>query len=158
MVDEKIIYDKLDAYCIEKSVLKPQTIKQLCEIQEVIEEIIEIRKECIETYKKNRLSIHSIVSKANISRQTIYNNIVLKMYIEKSIEEDKNTDIYETVTTLKKQLREKDEIISKMVNRDAEIAIYKKENQELKEEILSLRETVKSQELVNIQLLQNLNF
>lgn len=60
------------------------------------------------------------------------------MYVKESL--------YETINNLKEEIKNRDEQIEKLVQRDANIAYYKAENQELSDEIESLKATIKSQE------------
>lgn len=64
------------------------------------------------------------------------------MYIEMYVKES----LYETINNLKEEIKNRDEQIEKLVQRDANIAYYKAENQELSDEIESLKATIKSQE------------
>ncbi len=59
---------------------------------------------------------------------------------------------YETIETLREEIRRKDEQIAGLVQRDATVSKCKAENLELTDEITSLRETIKSQEKLIRQL------
>ena len=89
---------------------------------------------------------------SRISRQTFYNNPIITAYIEAHIATNTATYPYETIETLREEILRKDELISAMVQRDATISKCKAENQELTDEIASLRETVMSQEELIRQL------
>lgn len=74
------------------------------------------------------------------------------MYIERYLAANTDASPYDTIETLRKEIRRKDEQIACLVQRDATISKCKSENRELTDEIVSLRETIKSQEELILKL------
>ena len=78
-------------------------------------------------------------------------------YIEAYIAANTSASPYETIETLREEIRRKDEQIAGLVQRDATVSKCKTENLELTDEIASLRETIKAQEELIRQLRGNPN-
>ena len=82
----------------------------------------------------------------------IPDNPIITAYIEKYLAANTDTNPYQTIETLRDEIRRKDEQIARLVQRDATISECKAKNQELMDEIASLRTTIKSQEELIQQL------
>ena len=98
-----------------------------------------------------------LAKESGIARQTFYNNPSISAYIEAYITTNTTASPYETIETLREEIRRKDEQIAGLVQRDATVSKCKAENLELTDEIASLRETIKSQEELIRQLKADLH-
>ena len=144
-VNEKIIKN-LKKFGLSTDDIKPNTIEYLVKVDDVLNKITTTRAEAIQTIKSEKVSINKVAKESGISRQTFYNNPIITSYVEKYIEIYVKASPYETINNLKEEIKNRDEQIEKLVQRDANIAYYKAENQELSDEIESLKATIKSQE------------
>ena len=126
--------------------IKPVTLKHLAKVDEVLAMMVETQENAIQEIKSNKISINRVAKESAIARQTFYNNPVITAYIEKYIETYVGTSPYETINSLREELKRKGEQIAGLVQRDATISKCKAENKALTDEIASLQATIKSQE------------
>lgn len=135
-LDEKIKY-RLYKINVNYDELKPTIKKYLDKIEFFITDI-EIRKNNLETelrdLTKNKPNLLSVSNGAKISRQTLYNNEILKNYIETASDDifvaNPNEKIIED---LQKKVASLNTIIEKLQIRDFESQILIQENQKLRE-------------------------
>ena len=144
-INEKIIKN-IKKFGLSSDDIKPNTMEYLIKVDDVLNKITTTRAEAIQTIKSEKVSINKVAKESGISRQTFYNNPIITSYVEKYIEIYVKESPYETINNLKEDIKNRDEQIEKLVQRDANIAYYKAENQELSDEIESLKATIKSQE------------
>ena len=144
-INEKIIKN-IKKFGLSSDDIKPNTMEYLIKVDDVLNKITTTRAEAIQTIKSEKVSINKVAKEIGISRQTFYNNPIITSYVEKYIEIYVKESPYETINNLKEEIKNRDEQIEKLVQRDANIAYYKAENQELSDEIESLKATIKSQE------------
>ena len=144
-VNEKIIKN-LKKFGLSSDDIKPNTMEYLIKVDDVLNKITTTRAEAIQTIKSEKASINKVAKESGISRQTFYNNPIITSYVEKYIEIYVKESPYETINNLKEEIKNRDEQIEKLVQRDANIAYYKAENKELSDEVESLKATIKSQE------------
>ena len=144
-INEKIIKN-IKKFGLSSDDIKPNTMEYLIKVDDVLNKITATRAEAIQTIKSEKVSINKVAKESGISRQTFYNNPIITSYVEKYIEIYVKESPYETINNLKEEIKNRDEQIEKLVQRDANIAYYKAENQELSDEIESLKATIKSQE------------
>ena len=86
----------------------------------------------------------SIANAVGITRKTIYNNDVLKDYIESAGKEYDSSYPTNGLANIREQLNESKEIINKMVRRDVDIENMKAEINMLHKEIQDYKSQVKS--------------
>lgn len=153
---ENQVLNNLKNYEIEIPT-KPQTLTYLCRIQETVNSLNVSREENIKLYKENKPSINQISSLSGISRQTFYNNPVVVEYTKRLIDSTLSDDVFFTIETLREEIRERDSLINKMVNRDANISLYEAKIKEMHEEITSLQQTIFSQSEAINELIKNKN-
>ena len=144
-INEKIIKN-IKKFGLSSDDIKPNTMEYLIKVDDVLNKITTTRAEAIQTIKSEKVSINKIAKESGISRQTFYNNPIITSYVEKYIEIYVKESPYETINNLKEEIKNRDEQIEKLVQRDANIAYYKAENKELSDEVESLKATIKSQE------------
>ncbi|AET66624.1 hypothetical protein Desor_0948 [Desulfosporosinus orientis DSM 765] len=166
MVDvlKESIENKLKEYGLPKfEDLRPNIQEHLLKIQNVINDIVETRKKCIDIYKQSNINVNSVVErvrsfqqenseKRNMSRQTIYNNReILETYILKYQEEVEKTDIFKQVAKemeiKNSEISGLNKIILQMRDRDLDEQIYlnkidqlERENKNLIDQIQKLNE------------------
>ncbi len=148
-VNERVM-ENLKAFGLDADI-KPITMKHLAKVDEVLASMVQAQTDAIQEIRNNKISINRVAKESGIARQTFYNNPIITAYIEAYIAANTTASPYETIEMLREEIRRKDEQIVGLVQRDATISKFKAENRELKDEIVSLRETIKSQET----LLQN---
>lgn len=132
--------------------IKPATLKHLAKVDEVLSMMIEAQENAIQEIKSNKISINRVAKESGIARQTFYNNPIITAYIEKYLETYVDASPYETIDSLREELKRKDEQIAGLVQRDATVSKCKAENKALTDEIASLQATIKSQEELIQQL------
>lgn len=141
---DEIIQDNLKEFGMFKEVGVKEK-EYLKKVQLAIDEILERNNELYQELKKNRLSISKITEISNISRQTLYNYPLVKEYVEKYIEiysEESDTAI---IQRLKEEIKEKNDIINKMVYRDAELIDALEKLKEHEKEIISLTSSLEAE-------------
>jgi|GEM_PF-2341958 hypothetical protein len=120
----------------------------LIEIENEISKRLNMQKNNYQQIKNNKISVSSIAKSVNISRKTIYNNQILKNYINYAEDIYNNNYAENKISQLEDKLTEQRIIIEKMVERDItienlnikvdqmknEIKTYKKENEILQSE------------------------
>lgn len=149
-VNERVMAN-LKAFDLDSDI-KPTTMKHLVKIDEVLATMVRKQADAVQEIKNNKISINRVAKESGIARQTFYNNPVITAYIEAYISANVPASPYETIETLREEIRRKDDQIAGLVQRDATISKCKAENQELTDEIASLRETIKSQDELIRQL------
>lgn len=118
--------------------------KYLTTIEETITEIFEIEQKARAMISKNVVSIQGVSKKANIARQTLYNNELLKEYITY------RASIFDNIDASKKDAAKDDEIkrlkdeITALHQRDVELMELKREVTELKKLLKEKEEIIKS--------------
>lgn len=150
---ESRIIDNLKTFEINCEI-KPNTMKHLIKIDSVLESLSKSQNDAIQELKNGKISINKISKETGISRQTFYNNPIIITYIENYISLKTVNNPYDIIEKLREEIRYKDKMIKSFVERDANISKYKAKNQELIEEVISLQETIKSQE----ELIHKLKF
>lgn len=121
-------------------------MKHLAKVDEVLEAMSQAQTNAIQEIKNNKISINRVAKESGIARQTFYNNPIITAYIERYLAANMEASPYETIETLREEIRRKDEQIAGLVQRDATISKCKAENKELTDEIASLQATIRSQE------------
>lgn len=112
--------------------LKKQTKKYVREIYLYKESILEDMDKSIENIKKSKITISGVAEQIDCSRTTIYQNSILKHYIE-LIEKDITTmNPYNEIQILQNEIEDLNEKLDNMKKRDAELLLLKKENNVLK--------------------------
>ena len=92
-------------------------------------------KELRESLKKNKLSLNVLAARTKIARQTIYNNDVLKVYVELTIKEFESVDLIAIEYRQKEEIRSLNDIIATMVVRDCAIEEQAIEIEQLKADL-----------------------
>lgn len=139
------VSDNLKSFGLNDDI-KPATLKHLAKVDEVLAMMVEAQENAVQEIKSNKISINRVAKESGIARQTFYNNPVITAYIEKYLETYVDVSPYETIDSLREELKRKDEQIAGLVQRDATVSKCKAENKALTDEVASLQATIKSQE------------
>lgn len=143
-MEEKEILDliktKLTNINYDYSILTPSQIKQLIKIETEVSKRISMQKDYLNNLKDIKINISSISNTVGIARKTIYNNDILKEYIEYSSELYENNFPNSDTSTLKEKLSEYKNIIDEMVKRDILLEDLKNEIDILQKELLLYKE------------------
>jgi len=121
---------------------KKRTQSYLYDIYNYKNIIIQEIKESSEKLGKQYFSISDVAEKIDCSRTTIYQNVILKEYIESINTELEAQNPYEQIQNLKEEISYLNKIIDKMKVRDTEILLLKKENKDLREQIVRNNENL----------------
>lgn len=134
------VLGKLEAQGYDVASLDGRTIAQLERIEAAIASESDAHRAAKAEMRAHMLTVDSISKVAGISRPTIYNKKVLKDYVSIRREEEKIFYEGERVEALRKQLKEGEEKINKMLRRDGELVIAYAEIERLKERVKRLEE------------------
>lgn len=133
---EAKITDFLNESSISYNTLKPKEKKHLINIEKSLTKVEERYSILIKELKDNKPSISSISDDAGISsRQTIYNNPVLKNYITDRINQILKGDVFFEIEYLKCKVKDLNEKVNAMVDRDIDTEILRYEVKQLKEQL-----------------------
>ncbi|EFG49901.1 hypothetical protein, partial [Aerococcus viridans] len=80
-------------------------------------------------------SIARISEVLNCSRTTIYNNLVIKEYIDKINEDFNKNNPYKKIEALEREVKDLNDKLDKMYQRDVELLLIQKENTEIKKRL-----------------------
>lgn len=163
-INEKI-KNQLEELNVNYEEQKNTVIKHLIKIESVLsdaENEYNSARETLAELDKNKLNLLSISKSTGISRQTLYNNPILKEYIEHACDtrfgnnpEDKTKD--EVIKQLQSKIESLSEIIDKLQVRDVENEILRHKNKELKNTITNLKNTAASNIAQKEEIMKELN-
>lgn len=149
-VNERVM-ENLMAFGLDTDI-KPAIMKHLAKVDGVLTSMVQEQNDAIQKIRSNKISINRVAKESGIARQTFYNNPIITAYIEAYIAANTTASPYGTIEMLREEIRMKDEQIAGLIQRDATVSKYKATNLELTNEIVSLSETIKSQEELIRQL------
>lgn len=119
-----------------------KTYQHLLMIDDVLQQMESRQSEAKKYLKKTLMSISSVAKAAGIARGTIYNNKVLRDYIESFAEDHSDAGIYDECERLQKNLDEANQEIELLVQRDVDAMMYAKKIKELEQENAALRKSI----------------
>lgn len=167
------IRHNLEEMGVQPDLVEPKLLKHLYKIEEVITQKFIIQEQINDAIIKNRPSINNIAIESKIARQTIYNNTILKEYIEYRINKYFNSDLGRKVEKLLERITELEDTVRKMMERDVglelmrnkisllekELQLSKQENYELLSKYNNLKQNKDSnlsrKDSSHISLVQN---
>jgi hypothetical protein len=143
----------LEKMNVSNELIEPKVKEHLYKIETTISEKLSMQEDVINQLKKSRPSINNIATESKIARQTIYNNELLKDYIEIRIEKYNQNDPIKRNEKLSERISELETTIKKMMERDVnielmrrkvslvenELKLLKRENRELHEKYNNLK-------------------
>lgn len=142
---EKELILKFDKMGIEYISLKPNIKNHLYKLELTLAQVNNQRINLINEYKKIKPSVLSVSTDAKIARQTLYNNKILKEYIEFSIKDFDAYDPFQEIDDLKNKVTLLNEQLDKMYQRDIEVEIMFNENKELKNKLKDVKRNLEVQ-------------
>lgn len=120
--------------------------KYLNRLKKIVE-ITETNKEkAIASFKDNTLSISKIAKEMGVSRQTLYNNSIIRECIEECISASVPNNIFEKNKELEAENIKQAQMIERMIKRDAELAFCKEKIKELEGQIVLLNKRIQFRE------------
>lgn len=132
---------------IDINKIEPNIMKHLINIETVFTDIFDTNNQLMTKLKENKPSILTISKKCNIARQTIYNNPLLKDYIELRLKQFNLLNVINTQNiNLSQRVTELEEMVIKMQARDVN-------EQLLKNKVSSLEDELKILKKQNLELL-----
>lgn len=91
--------------------------------------------ESLSELQDSYFSIARISEVLNCSRTTIYNNLVIKEYIDKINEDFNKNNPYKKIEALEREVKDLNDKLDKMYQRDVELLLIQKENTEIKKRL-----------------------
>lgn len=145
--NQDLIEKKISALLSESSInynnLKPKEKKHLINIENSLTKIEERYSLLIQELKYNKPSISSISEDAGISsRQTIYNNPVLKKYITDRISQISKQDVFHEIEYLKSKVQDLNKKVNNMIDRDIDTEILRHNVKNLKQQLKHREESI----------------
>lgn len=134
-IEAKVI-TSLSELSIDYNKLKPKEKKHLINIENVLTNTEALYLQLIQSLKNNKPSISSVSEGAGISsRQTIYNNPVLKDYITSRIDEITKLDPTNEIEHLKDKIQDLKTKLNLMIDRDIDTEILRHNVKHLKKQL-----------------------
>ena len=122
--------------------LTKHQLEQLIKVDNVIQLRLKINAEAWESIKKSKINIMSIAADLSIQRQTIYNNELIKKYIEQAQSKLIEPDDISVVEKLRQEKNFLQDQIRGLILRDVKEADLRYENDKLLKEIAILQQQV----------------
>ncbi|CAM4038082.1 hypothetical protein COLU111180_20425 [Cohnella lubricantis] len=140
---------------IQPDLVEPKILMHLHKIEETLSNKFNALEQINEAIIKNRPSINNISSESKVARQTVYNNAILKEYIEYRINQYAIMDPGKRAERLLERIAELEDTVRKMMERDVglelmrnkisllekELQLTKQENHELHNKYNNLKQT-----------------
>lgn len=127
----------------EYEALQEKEKKHLIKIEKAVIETFKLEKQAKEMLSRNVVSVKGISSKAKIARQTLYNNPILKEYIDYRAESFAKIDASRKSSTKDEEIRKLRDEITTLHKRDVELEETKREMKELKRKLQEKDERIK---------------
>jgi hypothetical protein len=125
---------------IDINKIEPNIMKHLINIETVFTDIFDTNNQLMTKLKENKPSILTISKKCNIARQTIYNNPLLKDYIELRLKQFNLLNVINTQNiNLSQRVAELEEMLIKMQARDVNEQLLKNKVSSLEDELNILK-------------------
>lgn len=129
----------LEKLNIKNELVEPKIMEHLKKIEIFLSEKFAKQEEIKNEIKKNRPSINGTAIESNIARQTIYNNELLKKYIEVRIERYNQLDPVKRSEKLSERILELEAKIKKMEERDVQIELMRRKVSLVEKELKLLK-------------------
>ncbi|PET19473.1 hypothetical protein [Bacillus cereus] len=157
----KVIEMKLEQLKLPQyNILKPNIQEYLLKIETIVQQKEMSRKIAVQEYRNGKISVNNIVKDIGISRQTVYNNReILEAYILYCISMQDKEDVFLKGMDNKNKIRELEETIFYLQQRDVTIEnskIYLKDYEERIEVLLDGLSKQKQQNSALIQRIKEL--
>lgn len=139
---ENDIKNTLSEMDINYDILDDKDINYLISIESRFKKIFKRQDKLLGLLKINRPNIANMASKCSISRQTIYNNVLLKSYINFKIKKYNENDLLLKNEELHKEIISLKDTINMMTLRDIKNELQKRTIEELKNELLNTNKQI----------------
>lgn len=132
---EDLVEQRLKEMNVPATTLKPTTLKHLIKIEELISTNLDYKKELLQKFKEKKITILSVSEESKISRQTFYNNPILKEYIQFALDTTDLLDPYKKNEELSLIISELQEVVLNMQIRDIDFELLTNQVNKLKKEL-----------------------
>lgn len=150
------IEEQLKSICAELGIdydnLKPKTQKHLLNIETAIASRESKYNELLHELKENKVTLTSISDDTKISRQTLYNNNELKVYINFRTLQTDELNPYHRIDELKDKINKLNEKLELMINRDIDTEILRNQNETLLEQLKNRDNTINRMKEQNAEI------
>lgn len=114
----------------------------IIKIEQLATEIEECQNKAVEQFKKNKFNATFVSKQINCSRTTLYNNEILKEYIDKREAELNKNNPFIKINELREAIVEMENEIDLLEKRDIEIEMLSAQNEMLAQELRTLNSQV----------------
>ncbi|PDY89315.1 hypothetical protein [Bacillus toyonensis] len=154
----KVIEMKLEQLKLPQyNILKPNIQEYLLKIETIVQQKEMSRKIAVQEYRNGKISVNNIVKDIGISRQTVYNNReILEAYILYCISMQNKEDVFLKGMDNKNKIRELEETIFYLQQRDVTIENLKIYLKDYEERIEVLLDGLSKQKQQNSALIQRI--
>ncbi|MGQ7874947.1 hypothetical protein [Bacillus sp. 1A] len=153
LIEMKLEQLKLPQY----NILKPNIQQYLLKIETIVQQKEMSRKVALQEYRNGKISVNNIVKDISISRQTVYNNReILEAYILYCISIQEKEDVFVKGIDNKNKIRELEETIFYLQQRDVTIENLKIHLKEYEERIKVLLDSLSKHQQQNSTLVQRI--
>jgi len=143
MDSEQIIQEKINEAGYEYDTLSNEIKKYLFVIEDVIDGIFEREIQAKKLLVNNNLSLENLSSLTSISRKTLYNHEVLRMYIRRRKKDFETFGILSSILKMEEKIKGLTTQVKVMILRDCEIEELKSELKVLVQKIKDKDEEIK---------------
>jgi hypothetical protein len=144
----------LEKMKVKSELVEPKIMEHLKNIEVVLGEKFTKQEELKNEITKNRPSINGVAKESKIARQTIYNNDLLKAFIELRIENYNELDLVKRNDKLSEEIRELKKKIKKMEERDVQLELMRRKISLVEKELKQLKadKNESEQKYINLKL------
>jgi hypothetical protein len=123
---EKIIKEKLEKYNLPSfDNISQKSMERLINVERCIQNKIEVQLDMVKKLKETKITKVSLGKEVSIARKTLYNDEILRIYIDRSIEEEKDIFNVIKIEKLEKQIEELTKRYDDVINNIIEINLLK---------------------------------
>jgi hypothetical protein len=144
------IKNKSESLEIEYDLLTKKVQEYLYRIECIISDKAAIKKEGLNMIKNATFNLNSIADTMKISRTTLYNNKTLELYIKHSKKIFEQDNPYTEIDILKTYIRELENQVNDLINRDIEFEL-------IKQQVMGLNMELSKKEKAYKELLERRN-
>lgn len=136
---DKSIYDTLKGLNMNKDMISENIFNYLRKIETEFHLFFSKQEKLNEDIKSNKPTMIRISNNTKISRQTFFNNPILKDYVKFRTSQFNEEFNLNNLANTSKKINELEEIIKKMSLRDANEELFKQTISELENEIITIK-------------------
>ncbi|MDG0029963.1 hypothetical protein MMB68_10385 [Priestia sp. Y58] len=150
----EVVAKKLEEFGLPDLNNIPQkSINRLVSVETYLQRARSEQNSLIKELKEKKITKVSIVSaqEVNISRKTLYNDQILKEYIDKSIQNESEIFNEDEISKLKLQVKELTEEYEKLLNNVIDHHLLRMENRGLQQELNDKYEEIKTWKEIDME-------